>query len=65
MLTEKEIKITLILNENTVTSLNSFLICKHMAGSFYGIQDQFIDKIIKAIHDNKDEVTLKLKDVDI
>lgn len=54
--------ITIHISDRVIDELKTMIGIKHISGNLFGIQDEFIIKLVEAIEDNKEEVTLKYKD---
>jgi len=55
----KEIKIKI--SDGVLSKINTLLSLKKMSGNTYGIIDEVVGRIMAAINDNKEELTLELK----
>lgn len=55
----KELKLKI--SNEVYSKLIKLLSIKEMCGNLYGIHDEFIHRIVKAIDDGKKELSLKLK----
>jgi len=58
----KEIKV--IISDEVFEEIKTTHTIKSMMGNLFGIEDEFINKIIDALDDNKDEVVFKFKNED-
>lgn len=54
-------RLTLELSDGIITELRNTVITKGMVGSLYGIGDEFLTRIVKAIEDGEETVSFVLK----
>ena len=55
-------KIVIITNRKTIESLSANITTSKLAGSYYSVVDQFVNKFVNSVIDGDREITLKLKE---